>query len=146
MSWNAILIIAQKKSKSELVRQETAIHKLLQELQEKRKETHKQKRSKDHYKELLNRAKETSDQLQFNEEQTRFHLIDSLLTATGWDVLKDKEDSDTVKQEFPVKHQPTDSGDGYVDYVLWDNETDKPLAVIEAKKTGEIYAKNSCYF
>ena len=40
-----------------------------------------------------------------------------------------------MKQEFLVKHQPTNSGEGYADYVLWDSDSDKPLAVIEAKKT-----------
>lgn len=127
--------IDEKDSKAELARQEAAIQRLLQELEEQRKETYKQKRNKDHYKQLLTRAKETADQLEFNEEQTRFHLIDSLLQSAGWDVKPNKENSESVKQEFPVKHQPTDSGDGYVDYVLWDDETDKPLAVIEAKKT-----------
>ena len=33
-----------------------------------------------------------------------------------------------------VSHQPTDSGIGYIDYVLWD-DNGKPLAVVEAKKT-----------
>ena len=32
-------------------------------------------------------------------------------------------------------NQRRDFEDGYIDYVLWDDETDKPLAVIEAKKT-----------
>ena len=127
--------IEEGKSKAELAKQEVTIQRLLQELEEHRNEAYKQKRSKDHYKQLLNRAKETADQLQFNEEQTRLHLIDSLLKSAGWDVKPNKKDSDSVKQEFLVKHQPTSSGDGYIDYVLWDDETDKPIAVIEAKKT-----------
>jgi type I restriction enzyme R subunit len=127
--------IDEEKSKVDSANQEVKIQKLLAELEEQRKEAYKQKRSKDHYKQILSRAKETANQLQFNEEQTRFHLIDSLLISAGWEVKKNKENSDSVKQEFLVKHQPTKSGDGYVDYVLWDNETDKPLAVIEAKKT-----------
>ena len=39
-----------------------------------------------------------------------------------------------VGKEVEVKHQPTASGLGYADYVLWD-DNGNPLAVIEAKKT-----------
>ncbi|MCB7542698.1 hypothetical protein LIZ09_13710, partial [Tyzzerella nexilis] len=36
--------------------------------------------------------------------------------------------------EFPVHHMPTESQDGYVDYILR-GRTGKIIAVIEAKKT-----------
>jgi len=39
-------------------------------------------------------------------------------------------------QEEEILYQPTKSGIGYADYVLWD-ENGQPLAVIEAKKTAE---------
>ena len=38
------------------------------------------------------------------------------------------------QKEVEVPHQPTESGIGYADYVLWD-DNGNPLAVIEAKKT-----------
>ena len=44
--------------------------------------------------------------------------------------------TDEVRKEYPVSHQPTDSGEGFADYVLFD-DNGKPLAVIEAKKTSE---------
>ena len=39
-----------------------------------------------------------------------------------------------MAKEVEVDGQPTPSGKGYVDYVLWDDDG-TPLAVIEAKKT-----------
>ena len=56
-----------------------------------------------------------------------------MLRNAGWTVDEDKKDSHDVKQEFLVKHQPTNSGEGYADYV-YDSDSDKPLAVIEAKR------------
>jgi type I restriction enzyme, R subunit len=114
---------------------EVKIQGLLKELQKQRDELYSTKKEKNHYQQLLTRAKRVANTLKFNEEQTRFNIIDNMLNSAGWDVKPDKGDSTTVKQELLVKHQPTPSGDGYIDYVLWDDETDKPLAVIEAKKT-----------
>ena len=37
-------------------------------------------------------------------------------------LYEDKKASHDVKQEFLVKHQPTNSGEGYADYVLWDSD------------------------
>lgn len=71
--------------------------------------------------------------LEFTEAQTRKHLIDIDLQEAGWFNL-------TVGREleFPVKGMPITSdnphGNGYVDYVLWD-DNGKPLALIEAKRT-----------
>ncbi len=72
--------------------------------------------------------------LEMDEAETRRRLIDSRLIAAGWDVGENLEDTDQVTQEHPVKEQPTKTGNGYADYVLWDDEG-KPLAVIEAKST-----------
>ncbi len=131
------LPVFSKESKQEerSAQTEIKIQGLLKELQKQRDELYTTKKEKGHYQQLLARAKSVVNTLQFNEEQTRYNLIDSLLISAGWDVKPDKGNSTTVKQEFLVKHQPTPSGDGYIDYVLWDDETDKPLAVIEAKKT-----------
>ena len=120
---------------NQLAQKEIAIQKLLKEIYENKSTFIQEKRGKQHYKDIASRSKSVANQLQFNEEQTRFKLIDSMLKTSGWDVKPNKENSPTVKQELLVKHQPTDTGDGYVDYVLWDDERDKPLAVIEAKKT-----------
>jgi type I restriction enzyme R subunit len=71
-----------------------------------------------------------ADALQYDEATTRKRLIDVTLAEAGWDVSK----SEDVTIEEEVKHQPTTSGIGYIDYVLWD-DNGKPLAVVEAKKT-----------
>jgi type I restriction enzyme, R subunit len=79
---------------------------------------------------------EAVDPLSFNEEQTRRYLIDVMLADVGWKVGPDLTSTNEVKKEVRVAGQPTDSGIGFVDYVLVD-DNDKPLAVIEAKKTAK---------
>lgn len=64
----------------------------------------------------------------YNEGETRSLIIDLLLKEAGWD-LDHLED-----REFPVTGMPTPSGEGKVDYVLWDNDG-KPLGLVEAKRT-----------
>lgn len=71
--------------------------------------------------------------IEFTEAETRKHLIDSDLKEAGWFSFSHGRDI-----EFPVKGMPITSdnpnGNGYVDYVLWD-DNGLPLALIEAKKT-----------
>ena len=69
------------------------------------------------------------NELEFNEAETRKFLIDDMLQAAGWEFDK------TVLEEVSVSGQPTVTGQGYVDYVLVDSETELPLAIVEAKKT-----------
>ena len=125
----------QESLKSELVKKEIKIQKLLEEIEEKKKENFKKLREKQELAAIQTRTQNVANELNFNEEQTRYNLIDNMLRNAGWTVNEDKKDSHDVKQEFLVKHQPTNSGEGYADYVLWDSDSDKPLAVIEAKKT-----------
>lgn len=73
-------------------------------------------------------------QLRFTEDNTRKWLIDRDLRMAGWDVPQGTASNDSVGQEVEVPHQPTTTGKGYCDYVLWD-DNGKPLAVVEAKKT-----------
>lgn len=68
------------------------------------------------------------DSHDYNEAQTRDAFIDLLLHEAGWP-LNDERD-----REYPVTGMPSDSGKGFVDYVLWGKDG-KPLAVIEAKRT-----------
>ncbi|WP_298012768.1 DEAD/DEAH box helicase family protein, partial [uncultured Aquabacterium sp.] len=75
-----------------------------------------------------------ANQLRFSEDNTRKWLIDRDLRMAGWDVPASTASSDSVGQEVEVPHQPTQTGKGYCDYVLWD-DNGKPLAVVEAKKT-----------
>ncbi|BBW91082.1 restriction endonuclease subunit R [Pseudoalteromonas sp. PS1M3] len=72
----------------------------------------------------------------FNEDETRKRIIDLDLRNAGWNVALDDESTEDVGKEVKVTDQPTTTGVGYVDYVLWDDDG-KPLAVIEAKRTRE---------
>jgi type I restriction enzyme, R subunit len=70
---------------------------------------------------------------EFTEAETREHIIDVNLKEAGWFTLNHGREL-----EYPVKGMPVSpdnpNGNGYVDYVLWD-DNGKPLALIEAKKT-----------
>lgn len=87
--------------------------------------------------ELLQAAQASAaaaNRLKFSEDNTRKWLIDRDLRMAGWDVPAGTASSDSVGQEVEVPYQPTQTGKGYCDYVLWD-DNGKPLAVVEAKKT-----------
>lgn len=64
----------------------------------------------------------------WSEQETRDYKIDVLLKESGWQLR------DQSNREFKVHGMPSDSGIGYVDYVLWGDDG-KPLAIVEAKKT-----------
>lgn len=70
---------------------------------------------------------------EFTEAETRQHLIDVDLKEAGWNDLRVGREL-----EYPVTGMPLTAdnpkGNGYVDYVLWD-DNGKPLALIEAKRT-----------
>ena len=68
------------------------------------------------------------DNHDYNEAETRDAFIDLLLHETGWLLDQDRD------REFPVSGMPNQSGDGFVDYVLWGDDG-KPLALVEAKRT-----------
>ena len=91
--------------------------------------------------EKLNQVKNRNEQIvnssfNFNEDETRKRIIDLDLRNAGWNVALDDELTEDVGKEVKVTDQPTTTGVGYVDYVLWDDDG-KPLAVIEAKRTRE---------
>ena len=79
-------------------------------------------------------AKKAAEQIpieahDWSEADTRRYKIDALLAEAGWTGFVDGRDI-----EYEVHGMPSDSGVGYVDYVLW-GEDGKPLAVVEAKQT-----------
>ena len=78
--------------------------------------------------------------INFNEAQTRARIIDLDLRAAGWEVSLDETSTEQVRKEFEVDGQPTPTGKGYADYVLFDDD-ELPLAVIEAKRTRESVEK-----
>ena len=64
----------------------------------------------------------------YSEAETRDYFIDLLLKEAGWP-LDQKRD-----REFPVTGMPNETGEGFVDYVLWGDDG-KPLGLVEAKRT-----------
>ena len=83
---------------------------------------------------LATKSAAVANELEFNETTTRDRLIDSQLASVGWDIGDGTVSTNEVGKEVKVYNQPTTSGVGYADYVLWD-DNGNPLAVIEAKKT-----------
>ncbi|WP_268408536.1 DEAD/DEAH box helicase family protein [Alteromonas sp. a30] len=86
------------------------------------------------------RNKQITSSFNFNEAETRDRIIDMDLRAAGWNVSLDKTSTDEVGKEVKLPHQPTNTGNGRADYVLWDDDAN-PLAVIEAKRTRESVEK-----
>lgn len=84
--------------------------------------------------------KNITSSFKFDEDETRARIIDMDLRAAGWNVSLDESSTDEVGKEVDLPHQPTNSGNGRADYVLWDDDG-KPLAVIEAKRTRESVEK-----
>lgn len=117
-----------------LAAQEAQMETLLRELEAARQATATAKKKAEEISELASSSAATANLLEFNEATTRARIIDSLLAAAGWNVALGAASTAEVGKEVEVKHQPTASGLGYADYVLWDNNGN-PLAVIEAKKT-----------
>ena len=63
----------------------------------------------------------------WSEAETRLYKIDALLAEAGWLLLEDRD------REFEVHGMPSNSGVGFVDYVLWGDDG-LPLALVEAKR------------
>ena len=68
------------------------------------------------------------DDHNYSEAETRDYFIDLLLKEAGW-ALANPQD-----REFPVTGMPNNTGEGFVDYVLWGDDG-KPLGLVEAKRT-----------
>ena len=68
------------------------------------------------------------DDHDYSEAQTRDSYIDLLLSEAGWPLDQPGD------REFSVQGMPNQTGEGFVDYVLWGDDG-KPLALVEAKRT-----------
>ncbi|MDF1718060.1 MAG: DEAD/DEAH box helicase family protein, partial [Antarcticimicrobium sp.] len=64
----------------------------------------------------------------YDEATTRDAFIDLLLHEAGWPLDQPRD------REFPVQGMPNQSGEGFVDYVLWGADG-KPLGLVEAKRS-----------
>ncbi|WP_022932347.1 DEAD/DEAH box helicase family protein [Treponema bryantii] len=90
------------------------------------------------YKKKIDTSSKMSSSIDFSEAETRKIFIDTALREAGWTVCQSKGliKAGTASIEIPVKGMPSTSGDGFADYVLFDDDN-KPLAVIEAKRTSK---------
>jgi len=68
------------------------------------------------------------DDHNYSEAETRDYFIDLLLKEAGWALDKEQD------REYPVTGMPNNTGEGFVDYVLWGDDG-KPLGLVEAKRT-----------
>jgi type I restriction enzyme R subunit len=117
-----------------LAAQEAQMEALLRELDAAREAAVTAGKKVEEIQSLASSSAATANLLAFNEATTRARIIDSLLATANWNVGLGNASTPEVGKEVEVKHQPTTSGLGYADYVLWD-DNGNPLAVIEAKKT-----------
>jgi len=117
-----------------LAAQEAQMEALLRELDAVREAAVTAAKKVEEIQSLASSGAATANLLAFNEETTRARIIDSLLATANWNVGLGNASTVEVGKEVEVKHQPTASGLGYADYVLWD-DNGNPLAVIEARKT-----------
>ena len=78
--------------------------------------------------ELKERNRQTPDDHDYSEAETRDYFIDLLLKESGWDLKA------TGCAGVPGGGYAQRQGEGFVDYVLWGDDG-LPLAVVEAKRT-----------
>ena len=116
-----------------LAAQEAQMECLLQELEASRQKAAVAEKKTEELEALAAKAAQAANELEFDEATTRARLVDSLLASVGWNVAAGEASTEEVGKEIEVADQPTESGIGYADYVLWD-DNGNPLAVIEAKK------------
>ncbi|MBW8854377.1 MAG: DUF4145 domain-containing protein [Bradyrhizobium sp.] len=112
-----------------LAAQEAQMDALLRELDSARQAVTAAEKKTSELEEISASAQAAADALTFDEATTRDRLIDSMLASVGWDIGAGMKSTEQVGKEVEVKYQPTDSGVGYADYVLWD-DNGNPLAVI----------------
>ena len=124
---------AEGRLKHELERQREQLDAMLAELESTRAQYQAAEKKLDELQSLAQAGQSTLSLLQFDEATTRRRLIDVALTEAGWDVGPNLSTTE-VGQEYELTGQPTATGKGYADYVLWGDDG-RPLAVIEAKRT-----------
>lgn len=117
-----------------LAAQEAQMESLLRDLETAREATATAEKKVAEIQSLAISGTATANLLEFDEATTRARIIDSLLATANWNVGLGTVSTAEVGKEVEVAHQPTSSGLGFADYVLWD-DNGNPLAVIEAKKT-----------
>lgn len=120
----------------DLYEKEKQLQEAIAQLQIERQRKETKVRAKEELDQFVIKGQEVVNELKYTEEDTRKFLIDEELAKAGWNVGSNQQDTEEVRQEFPVEFQQNDSGLGKADYVLFDDD-ENPLAVIEAKKTSK---------
>ncbi len=137
---NAALEKERKEAQAKLAAREAQLQKLLEDLEAERKKREATEQlfaaTKEELDQYLSQGQQAVNVLQFNEQTTRWRLIDEQLIEAGWDVGPRGKNTEEVRQEVQLFTMPTESGDGRADYVLYGDDG-KPLAVIEAKRTAK---------
>jgi type I restriction enzyme R subunit len=123
-----------KEALQKLAQAEAQMQSLLDELQAARTAQAVAQKTAAELNLITEKSRRSANELKFDEETTRFRLIDAMLSDAGWNVGANGTDTDDVRQEVEVLSQPTQTGVGYADYVLYD-DNGLPLAVVEAKRT-----------
>lgn len=123
-----------KATYEKLIAQEAQLQSLLEQVRNLRAQNKAMAKTKAELTALITAGQKAANILKFDEAKTRKRLIDKQLVATGWNVDPEGGNTSEVTQEEEIHNQPTPTGIGYADYVLWD-DNGKPLAVVEAKKT-----------
>lgn len=88
------------------------------------------------YKDNIDNNIKLKASIDLTEAETRKLYIDIALKEAGWNVstVKGAIVAGTASIEVKLDGMPNNQGVGYADYILFDDDN-KPLAVIEAKKT-----------
>ena len=127
---------ARRATAKKIAVQEARLREVLGELEASRARAVTAEKKAEELERMLHAGMAVADELEFNEVETRRRLIDVQLMDAGWHVAPDGRNTEDVSQEEEVRFQPTRTGIGYADYVLWDDDG-SPLAVVEAKRTVE---------
>jgi type I restriction enzyme R subunit len=123
-----------KAALEKLAAQEAQMERLLAELEQTRAKAEAATKTAHELQSIVDTGFQIASQLAFSEAETRKYLVDSMLVSAGWEVGPNLSNTADVGQEVDVEHQPTPTGKGKADYVLWD-AAGKPVAVVEVKKT-----------
>ncbi|MCE8527904.1 DEAD/DEAH box helicase family protein [Ruegeria pomeroyi] len=127
--------------KRQIAEQELQLSELLKRIEEEKEARQATEAEAANLKEQLEAVGQSAaKELGFDEQETRHWLVDRQLIDAGWNVGDGGTSTDEVAQEQKVLHQPTQTGEGSADYILW-NDDGKPLAVVEVKRTAEDPAK-----
>jgi type I restriction enzyme R subunit len=125
-----------RRTLEQLAAKEAQMSALLKELEDERGKTKAAEAKAEELSEARASGETAASELEFDEATTRARIIDTMLADVGWKVANGLTSTDQVAKELEVDGQPTETGRGYVDYVLRDQDG-TPLAVVEAKRTSK---------